>query len=243
MMLDVSANLYSALPQAFGVARLPASRSLVKPDENLSGGNSLQTIASQLRPETAVADFTPKPANEQGFLSLSPVLASLRLSPEQLVPASENQIPVWEQLLNQQQEIADARRAAAKEQEELEQQRRQAAAERIASEERIRELRDEVVFSNTPAQKPGETEDSSPEPVPLPGQGGADEPVVALGTESDRLFPPDTEFPALNKPDLPAGENRPKIDLQLQAEQQRVKALFNDTASQDTAGSRINLFA
>lgn len=253
-MIDVSANLYNALPQALGAARLPASRSLAKPDETTAGSNSLSKIANEFRPESAVTDFSPTtPSSAQGFASLSPVLAALRPPPAQLSAFPENGNTTWEKLLETQQEIAEARRTAAEELQEREQARRQAAAERSAFEQTISELSEKVIF--TSEQQPRaenaqqETSNSSQtgdsqttqtasqvvdnRPEPLPGQGKASQPGVQQNSEPPKI------------PSAPAPEtvSEPAYNEAAVAEQRRVAKIFSSTQNGENAGNTINLFA
>ena len=166
-MLDVGANLFSALPQAFGAAsRIPLSRSLVKPDESNSGGNSLKSVSNTLKPESAVADFSPPVPGEQGFGSLSPVLKSLRPKPQSIAPLPEDGPARWEQLLDKQQEITDARRKYELERQEREQARQQAAAERVVQQQIAQEIREESIFIGEPNPPPRPPVQKTPDTNP-----------------------------------------------------------------------------
>ncbi len=260
-MIDVSANLYNALPQALGAARLPASRSLAKPDESTAGSNSLNKIANEFRPESAVADFSPAPSGAQGFASLSPVLAALRPPPAQLSALPEKGSTTWEKLLETQQEIAEARRATAEELQENEQARRQATAERAAFQQTISEMSEKVIFTSeqqpsvessqqasNPLQ-PGNEQtaqqaaNNRPEPLPVPGQGNTSQPGVQPDEATGRLFPSDSEPPKI--PSAPAQniDSEPAYNEVVVAEQQRVAKIFSTTQNSENAGNTINLFA
>ena len=250
-MIDASANLYNALPLAYGAARTASTRTLAKPAENLSSGNSLNTIATELRANANISDFSSPPPNEQGFASLNTTLASLRLSPEQLAPppSTENDKPVWEQLLEQQETIAESRREALREQQERLQARRQAAAEQAFSETRVRELGEAVVFNSDqsiPADQNSEEaqeQQNQPEPAPLLGQNDQQE-SLTLAVDQGRVFPPDTEFPKPVSYSIPEVD-KPEIQSppQQTVEQQRVQQLYNTAPSSQQPGGTVNLFA
>ena len=260
-MIDASANLYNALPRILGAARLPASRSLAKPDESIAGSNSLNSIANELRPESAVTDFSPASPGAQGFASLSPVLAALRPAPAQLSAPPENGNTTWEKLLETQQEIAEARRAAAEELQESEQARRQAAAERAAFQQTISAMSEKVIFTSeqqpsvensqqasNPLQ-PGDEQtaqqaaNNRPEPIPLPGQGNTSQPGTQQGEASGRLFQSANKPPQIPSAAAPKIASEPAINEAVVAEQRRVAKIFSTTQNSDNAGNTINLFA
>lgn len=229
-MIDVSANLFNALPQVPGTAnRLPASRSLAIQDESQSGGNSLRGIADGLRLDAPAGNFSPPATGEQGFASLAPVLQSLQLPPTQLTPPPDD-TPLWRELLDQQQERIAARDQDDRDLEALQQAQEQRAAERELLREQFSNLAGNTVFEgeappvsdaaqqasaelqqvvaeqeNT-APLPGQAQTSSPqtesEPAPLPGQGNIEDPAAGQVGR----FPPNTQFPGLQSSPPPEVE-------------------------------------
>lgn len=109
-MFDVGANLFNALPQSYGIGNrsVASGFSLNKPDESLASGNSLRAVTAAYREDSGLPDFSEKPKNEQGFLSLGPVLDSLRPAPPPIAPPLSDEPTTWEKLLEEQKRIGEA---------------------------------------------------------------------------------------------------------------------------------------
>ena len=109
-MFDVGANLFNALPQSYGIGNrsVASGFSLNKPDESLASGNSLRAVTAAYREDSGLPDFSEKPKNEQGFLSLGPVLDSLRPAPPPIASPLSDEPTTWEKLLEEQKRISEA---------------------------------------------------------------------------------------------------------------------------------------
>ena len=120
-MIDVGANLYNALPQSYGVGNrsITSAYSLNKPEESLAAGNSLRAVTAKYREDSGLPDFSEKPKNEQGFLSLGPVLASLRPDPQPIASPLSDEPTTWEKLLEEQKRISEAQSERRKQTQEF----------------------------------------------------------------------------------------------------------------------------
>ena len=115
-MIDVAGNLFNALPQSYGVGSrtIGSGFALEKPDESLASGDSLRAVTAGYREDSGLPDFSEKPKNEQGFLSLGPVLASLRPDPQPVEPIASPLSPLseepttWEKLLEESKRISES---------------------------------------------------------------------------------------------------------------------------------------
>jgi len=229
--MDVSSSLYNALPQAYGASRTSSARSLLKPDSSLESGNSLRAVASSLRQQAGITDFSPPPTNQQGFASLGPTLSSLRLSPEQLVAAkaTSNEPATYEKLLEIQDEISQKRAELAEAAELRTEARQQARAELEISQARVQSFREKAVFSGelpidavTLSEETREQE-NRPEPAPLSGQDDA------------RLFAAEVPEPVENA----VQEN----DVSAADQRQKIQQLFNTEQNPQDSGNSISIYA
>jgi len=250
--MDVSASIYNALPQAYSTSGTRSARSLLKPDSSLESGNSLRAVASSLRQQAGITDFSPPPANQQGFASLGPSFSSLRLSPQQLAAAKDtgNEPATYEKLLEIQDEISLRRAELAEAAELRTQARQQAAAELEISQARVQSFREKAVFSSElpidTVMLSGETreQENRPEPAPLLGQNDSTQSVTE-GSETDKPYPPAAGEARMFAADVPeptkkaAQENNDSVTDQ----RQRIQQLFNTDQSRQNSGNSISIYA
>lgn len=140
-MTDVASAVFSGMPLAYETAsKVAASVSLQPPPANKSGAYSLRGVVAANDIPGTYPDRTPHTPRETGFQSLDGTLQRLRVLPENgAVKESENEKPLWEQLLDQQKENAEVRRERfeeeAKTREAAQDARRQEIAEQLATRE------------------------------------------------------------------------------------------------------------
>lgn len=230
-MVDLGANLYNALPQTLvRGARYPASNySLTQPDDSNAGGNSLRSVAQQVRPDTPVGDFSPPARNEQGFGSLAPALSSIRPEPAGIPGLGET--ASWEKLLEEQQRISEARRQALRQAEELQKAREQAARDLQESSQLAQNASDNVLFSPDPeaapeaAQAPAPT--SAPDEEPVTGNANASQAPEQIALRAQQSLNAQRTIGAGENNDAPELAQSGEIqDLALPGQGQRIDDPF-----------------
>ncbi|MGD2118902.1 MAG: hypothetical protein PVG66_11120 [Chromatiales bacterium] len=250
-MIDVSAAIFSSLPLSSQTAGQPSSVALQKPPADLQGGNSLRRLAENaVSAESRISDFGPRDATERGFASLG---ASLQQVVEPFVQANaerrENEIPVWQQLLDQQQRIVEARQAAQAEAEA----RRAAIREQQAEQARREQLEQLFATDENEAVPAFVTEqDNDPETTQGPALPGQQDSGSA-GEQTPAFLPASAHGRSDFKPVLPGnkppGSSFATADTRsaipsspaVERNQQVIKQNF-DSSTQDSRGS-IDLFA
>lgn len=269
-MIDVAGNLYNALPQSYGVGSrtIGSGFALDKPDESLASGDSLRAVTAAYREDSGLPDFSEKPKNEQGFLSLGPVLDSLRPDPQPVQPIISplsEEPTTWEKLLEESKRISESQSERQKQTREF-LDAQQSSGDDIASltasnSDRVLLEIDVDEEAASAASTSGETDNAEaaaraaqltlnaqrvasqePEPV-IDDSEPEQEPVdlAPLPGQGERIDSPYQSEEAFSAPPV-FGDDNPESAEQPNQEQQRLQQSYAASPADSNAGGNVDYY-